>query len=576
MRTKPSLLCSAALGVVWAMSFTGQANAAEHKHHHHRATRIAEGAASEAAGLASEVDELKAQVQALEAKLDAQGSAQQQTQAQAAQAQATAQAAASQAQSAQAAADSEIKTIPVEVATAVDKAKPKTDKIYYKGVTITMGGFAAAEGVYRSHDETADIGSSYAKIPFANDRAGHTGELHGTARQSRYTLLVQGNPTPDIQAGFYGEFDFLGAAQTANSNESNSYQPRVRVLYGQLDTSSGWHLLAGQNWSLATMTTNGITPRSEQPPATIDAQYVPGFVWARQPQIRLTKDFSKELWLSVSAENPQTTFGNTAMATGITGTINQAPTSQYFNGTNYSLNDLPDFIGKAAFERNMDGHLIHAEVFGIWRSYLDRLTVAPSATNQAGLLGLTAGTNSVHTSGGGVGGGVMVSVVPHLLDLQASALTGKGIGRYGSAQLPDVTAAANGHLEGIDETMWLVGGTLHATKQLDVYVYGGEEYASSKVFTYGQLPGVAFGYGTLPGSNNAGCLIEGGTCSAVTKSVDQITAGVWDKIYQGSFGRVQIGLQYSYTEKKAFADVNGLAPHATENMIFTSFRYYPF
>ena len=574
MKTKPSLLCSAAIGVVFATT-AGMAHAAPAaKHHKHHAAP----AASSDAGLKAEVESLRQQVETLENQLVAQNANQQQTAAAAQTAQAQAQAAASQTEALQARVDDQIKTIPTEVNTAVAAAKPKTDKIYYKGVTITMGGFAAAEGVYRSHDETADIGSSYAKIPFANDRAGRTGELHGTARQSRYSILVQGNPTANIQAGFYGEFDFLGGAQTANSNESNSYQPRIRNLYGQLDTTDGWHLLAGQNWSLATLNGGGITPRSEVIPATIEAQYVPGFVWARQPQIRLTKDFDKQFWLAVSAENPQTTFGNTAVASGVTATINQAPTSQYFSGTNYSLNDLPDFIGKAAVEENIDGHQLHAEVFGIYRSYLDRVTIAPTATNQAGLLGLAAGTNSVHNSGGGVGGGITFGLFPKILDVQASVLTGKGIGRYGSGQLPDVTAKADGTLVGIPETMWLAGATLHATRALDIYVYGGEEIDSSKTFSYSQLPAtVGFGYGTLPGSNNAGCLQEGGTCSAVTKSIEQITAGFWDKIYQGSFGRVQVGIQYSYTERKAFADAaTGLAPKATENMVFTSFRYYPF
>ncbi|HEX4097766.1 MAG TPA: hypothetical protein VHX64_13640, partial [Caulobacteraceae bacterium] len=285
----------------------------------------------------------------------------------------------------------------------------------------------------------------------------------------------------------------------------------------------------------------------------------------------------KTLWISVAADSPQTTFGNTAVASGVTLTDAQAPTSQYFSGTNYSLNDLPDFIGKVAFENTMAGHTLHAEVFGIWRSYLDRLSVAPTAANQAGALGLAATTgSSEHTSGGGVGGGVMFSLVPHFLDLQASALTGKGIGRYGSAQLPDVTAAANGDLEGINETMWLVGGTAHLTHSLDFYMYGGQESESSKVFKYAALPGVAFGYGTLPGSTDAGCIVEGGSCSAVTKDIWQITGGLWDKIYQGKFGQVRVGLQYSYTEKVAFPDATGFAPHATENMIFTSFRYYPF
>jgi len=580
MRTKPSLLCSAALGVVCAASFASQASAAEDHHHHHRhhhAAAVAHAAADQTAALAAEVDELKAQVQTLESKLDAQGAAQQQAQAQAQQAQETAQAAATQAQAAQAAADSEIKTIPTEVASEVEKVKPKTDKLYYKGVTVTMGGFAAAEGVYRSRDETADIGSAYQKIPFANDRASHTGELHGTARQSRYSLLIQGAPNPNVLLSFYGEFDFLGAAQSANSNESNSYQPRIRNLYAQVDTTDGWHLLAGDSWSLVTLTSNGISPRSEVSPATIDAQYVPGFAWARQPQVRLTKDFDKTLWLSVSAENPQTTFGTTSVASGVTATVNQAPTSQYYSGTNYSLNDIPDFVGKAAFEKDLGGHMFHAEVFGIYRSYLDRVTYAPTATNQAGLLGLTAGNYSIHTSGGGVGGSVMLGLFPHILDLQGSFLTGKGIGRYGSAQLSDVTTAANGSLEGIPETMWLVGGTLHATHALDIYGYYGDEKENSKLFSYAALPSTAvFGYGTLPGSNNAGCLVEGGTCSPLNREIWQATGGFWDKIYQGPFGSLRFGLQFSHTERETFADVTGLAPKASDNMVFTSFRYYPF
>jgi hypothetical protein len=39
---------------------------------------------------------------------------------------------------------------------------------------------------------------------------------------------------------------------------------------------------------------------------------------------------------------------------------------------------------------------------------------------------------------------------------------------------------------------------------------------------------------------------------------------------------VQVGVQYSYTQRKTFADINGYAPKAPDNMVFVSFRYYPF
>ena len=57
--------------------------------------------------------------------------------------------------------------------------------------------------------------------------------------------------------------------------------------------------------------------------------------------MRLVKDFNKELWLAVSLENPQTTLGNTAVASGVTVTTAKAPTNGYFNGTNYSPTPIP-------------------------------------------------------------------------------------------------------------------------------------------------------------------------------------------------------------------------------------------
>ena len=169
--------------------------------------------------------------------------------------------------------------------------------IYYKGITITPGGFLALESVTRNPFIGADIGSPpYTNIPFDFVPSSHSTEFRFSARQSRASLLAQGDVDPATHLSGYGEMDFLGAAGTANSNESNSYNLRIRHLYLTADNDDfGAHLLAGQEWSLATMNTKGITPRQEDIPLTIDAQYVPGFVWTRQPQIRsrerLRQDF---------------------------------------------------------------------------------------------------------------------------------------------------------------------------------------------------------------------------------------------------------------------------------------------
>jgi hypothetical protein len=187
-------------------------------------------------------------------------------------------------------------------------------------------------------------------------------------------------------------------------------------------------------------------------------------------------------------------------------------------------------------------------------------------------------------SGGGVGAGATVAVVPKILDVQGSVLTGTGIGRYGASGLPDATLMPNGKIVPMPETMFLVGATLHATPDLDLYVFGGQEAETAKPFDAG---GKFFGYGN-PAFVNAGCLAEvptGGTaltCTANVKSVDQITAGVWDKVYSGRFGYVRVGLQYSHTDVDSFAGENAasvlgsLAPKTSDDMVYTSFRYYPF
>jgi len=175
-------------------------------------------------------------------------------------------------------------------------------------INVTLGGFLAMESLYRSRSETADIGSSFNGVPFSNQPTAHMSELRGSARQSRLSLLVQGDADADTHLAAYYEMDFLGGAQTANSNESNSFNLRIRNIYTTIDWDSlGLEILAGQNWSLATLNSKGITPRNEVPPATIDAQYVVGFNWARQPQIRIVKNWDKQFWLALSVDAAQFT-----------------------------------------------------------------------------------------------------------------------------------------------------------------------------------------------------------------------------------------------------------------------------
>lgn len=542
---------------------------------------IADGAAAAPRKAKHEAPSTKAlldQIQAMQAELNelrsevhqqtaAQVSTQQQATAAQSQAAAVqAQVAAVQTQIASTPAPVSEKQVNTQIANAFEK-EHHNDKFYFKGITITPGGFLELAGIYRDHFQGNDISSSFA-VNFPNARQYYQHEGRFTARQSRVSFLAQGNVNKSVVASMYGEFDFQGAAQTANSNQSDSYNPRIRNLYGTLDWNRGTyglHLLAGQNWSLLTMQSKGITPRAEVTPPQIDAQYIPGFAWARQPGIRLTADFmDHKLWFAVAAENPQNNTVTSANPVSLTGSPPAAATTQVSGTTggtgfdalnNNSFSDVPDFIAKAAYEDTIGGHTVHIEGFGIVRTFNERLLTPAPATNHS-------------VSPFGYGGSINLQVVPKLIDVQFSGFGGKGIGRYGSAGLPDVAYSADGRIHPLKEFMLLGGVTVHPTKALDLYGFAGEEQES--------LTKYAPNFGSLA-TSNAGCFVEGGSCSQNTRRIRQVTFGFWDKFYQGSFGRAQWGIQYSYTQRQLFegAGYNGY-PQVGNSMGFLSFRYYPF
>jgi hypothetical protein len=153
---------------------------------------------------------------------------------------------------------------------------------------------------------------------------------------------------------------------------------------------------------------------------------------------------------------------------------------------------------------------------------------------------------------------------------------GRGIGRYGSGQLPDVTIAPDGSLAPITALHALVGLVVHPVEGLDIYSYAGVERANAKFFDL-------LGYGN-PGFDNAGCLVatassfSSGTttsCVANNRRLSEVTVGFWKDLYKGPAGRLALGAQYEYLTREAFEGVGG-APSTNDSVIYTSVRYYPF
>jgi hypothetical protein len=477
--------------------------------------------------------------------------------------------------------------------------------IHYKGITITPGGFLAAETVWRQRAEGADINTNLNGIPYPGATQAHLSEFYGSGRQSRVSLLAQGKLDNMTMSGYY-EADFLNAGVTSNNNESNSYVLRQRQVWAQAALKNGWTFTGGQMWSLVTETKVGLDNRTEALPMTIDPQYTVGFSWARQYGFRVTKNFSNKWWAGFSVENSQETltahgnitnsflFGSQGNAGGLyNAAINGCSsslsgatvTTSCTNIANYSFNPSPDFIGKLAFQPSFGGHY---EIFGVATQFRDRIFPNAGLTPPSPL----GAFNSSEWTGGG-GGNARWSLFQKHFDVGVHALAGKGLGRYGTAGLSDTTVTANGRVAPILSYQGLLTLEYHSP-HWDWYGNGGIEYADRTQFLNARgLPTI--GYGAL-NLNNSGCYVEtlpssgltagfnpGGlaNCVADTKDILEGTGGFWYKFYNGPKGRLQMGLQYSYLTKTAWAGTGGLRPlpaiqnpTATENMFFTSFRYY--
>ncbi len=485
--------------------------------------------------------------------------------------------------------------------------------IHYKGITITPGGFLAAETVRRSRALGSDINTPFNSLTMPGAAQSSISEFFGSGRQSRISMLAEGKLASAKLSGYY-EADFLSAAVTSNNNESNSYSLRQRQVWGQAALNSGFSVTGGQMWSLVTETKHGVDNRTEATPLTIDPQYNVGFSWARQYGLRFAQNFDNKFWLAASLENAQatvTSHGNgnnfvvgeegaggglyNSAITNCTTALNSSgnPVTTCSLAASYAFNPSPDMIAKAVYEPGFG----HYELYGIYSRFRDRVYPCGEVASSTTLCGgsTTAGANALgaynaSTNGGGIGANVRWSFFQKHMDFGVHALEGRGIGRYGSGGLPDSAVHADGTLDLIRS--WQGLGTLEVHyPKLDVYFDVGSEYAGRAAGVDPLNKFTAIGYGS-PGFANTGCYSEtapslaggffpGGLskCTADTRVVQEASLGFWHRIYTGPKGRLQWGLQYSYVDRYAWSGVGftpgiGTAPHGLDSMVFSSFRYY--
>ncbi|MGA2571644.1 MAG: hypothetical protein ABSF23_14095 [Terracidiphilus sp.] len=463
--------------------------------------------------------------------------------------------------------------------TNIKKAIASPDAINFKGTTLSFtGSFVAAETVNRTAATGGDINTPFTGVPLQNSQAYQLSEFFGSGRQSRLAFKAVGKLPNVVLTGYY-EMDWLSSGVTSNNNQSNSYTARQRQLWADAKLTNGWDFSGGTGWSLVAETTSGLTRGTEILPATIDAQYVAGFAWARQYSFRVSKDFNKKFFLGFSAENPETLNpGGSSLPTNIlVATLGTSGGLYNAFNANYSFNYAPDFVVKVAAEPGWG----HWELFGVQRTFRDR--IYPSG----------ASPYNDKKIGAGIGGGFRGPLANKKVTVGLKGLWGQGIGRYGSSTIADVTLRPSGVLSPIHGFSALATVDLNPTPRFNAYFnYGGDYLARDYVLNgtsqvgYGarnvDMSGCGIEPASTAGTGNAISIVPGNStngCKGNTKDVSEFTAGYWFNIIAGPKGRLRQGLTYSLIRRDLWSGNGGTlntsnGAHGDDNMIFTSLRYY--
>jgi hypothetical protein len=446
------------------------------------------------------------------------------------------------------------------------KSLDEPDAIRYKGVAIVPGGFIAGESIWRQRAMNADIYTNFNATPYMNSGEAHTSEWVPSARASRFSTLFSGKVPFGTLNGFL-ETDFLSAGTTSNNLQSNSYTLRVRQAWGQA-TFDSMKFTGGQMWTLLAENKKSTDAGQEAVPLIFDQNLHVGATYLRQASFRFQDAITPKITLAAAIENSQYQFS-----------ASNAPSNFFFGSAgaaggldnpsaNYTNQVAPDILVKAAFD---PGHG-HYEIGGVVRFFRSRFY--PDGTTSVGAQNDTR-----------VGGGFVASarfpVIPKL-DLGLHLVAGDGTGRYGAALLPDITVRPNGTLVPLRNAQGLLSLEYHPLTKLDIFGYVGSEYVQRTYYI--SSTGTLVGYAP-PSGNNSGCDVEAvptaGTgyapgaspCLGATRAISQYSVGWVYRIYNGPAGKLQYGAAYSYLTRNGWTGVGG-APKATNNMVYTSFRYY--
>jgi hypothetical protein len=441
--------------------------------------------------------------------------------------------------------------------------------IHYKGITIKPGGFVALYGIWRRTNTNSSAVSNFSSFALQNQPDTHLPVWRFDARHTNLNLAADA-VTHGLKTRAYFEIDFENTGFASNEVATNSYVPRMREAWVQVETKSGLAFLTGQTWSILTPNRKGMGGNTELRPATIDASYLVGFHYARVPSFRITKNFNNKIWAAFSVEQPEWRFSGAAPSAATIAAANGFPTaSNTYNAASATLagtgsttiDSTPDFGFKVNFEPGFG----HYELGGIVRVFRNRIT------NTAATTVANAGHNNNQLAGG-ITFNLNFPIVPKKATFVLDSLAGWGVGRYGPGGGPDAVFKPDGSIEPVKGGIFMAGVETHPTATTDFYIFAGAEYF------YRTLYAGNIGYGVL-NANQTGCFTELGTCAGVNKDVFEITPVLWHSFYKGNAGTLRMGLQYEFIRRTLWHSTGANAspdgtPYGDQHVIMTAVRWF--
>jgi len=182
---------------------------------------------------------------------------------------------------------------------ALAQNKPETPSASTK-FDAKLYGFVELDGISDSTRSFND-GAGNAGIARSGTLAGDHARLQSSIRNSRFGIKLSGPSSDDIKTSAMLEMDFFGN-QPPNASEAAFFNnPTMRVRHAMLKLETPFvDVLAGQYWELFGW-------QSYFHPNTVEIQGVPGQVYSRTTQLRLSHTFKTEpvnVELAVAAARP--------------------------------------------------------------------------------------------------------------------------------------------------------------------------------------------------------------------------------------------------------------------------------